>query len=338
VSFPQNVTFAPNSDLPAIHARVDVAVLLGRAVRLYFPQFLDAQDASSPPSPFEVLRILADILADQMKRRLITDITDALGVWRAFVSDPEVRRLPGPSSRIIRAMGQRVATDAVSANAGMGRQILWAANLQAERWIAGNLLPHLSGIQIDPAPLVIDYDEAGTKFCAFTSPLRGEIHWTLQPFRHSLFGTTVVSRVLEHEYLSHLIPLNQQLSKGVREVFLVETLAEEHRNDPKQNAANGRAESKLDVWFRYLLEEHSYKAGQFSRVELRDYEGVATRLRLRSKVDFWKMTGEILDLPDNGDADSVDKVIKALRAMPDEDAHQVAIPWRGLIECARMLG
>jgi hypothetical protein len=236
--------------LAAIHARVDVLLLLGRAVRLHFPEFRAAQDANGPPAPYEVLRILADILADQMKRHLITDITDALGVWASFTADPAVTKLAGPSSRIIRAMGKRVASDAISANAGMGKQILWAANLQARRWIVERFLPHLSGVKFDPAPVVIDYDEAGMRFCAFTSPLRGEIHWTLQPFRHSLFGATVVPRILEHEYVSHFIPRNQKLSKGIREVFLVETLEEEHRNDLKQDARNRNAEMKLDVWFR----------------------------------------------------------------------------------------
>jgi hypothetical protein len=284
------------------------------------------------------LRILADILADQMKRRLITDITHARGVWASFIADPAVKRLPGPSSLTIRAMGRRVAADAVSANAGTGRQILWAANLRARRWIVERFLPHLSGVNFDPAPVVIDYDEVGTQFCAFTSPLRGEIHWTLQPFRHSLFGATVVSRILEHEYLSHLIPRNQQLSKGIREVFLVETLEEEHRDDTKQDARNRNAESKLDVWFRDLLEQHSYHMGQSNRVELRDYKGVATWLRRKSKPDFWKMTSEILYLPEGGDAELVDKVIKALSACPDDEAGQLAIPWRGFQEAGKTLG
>ena len=338
VPIQQDVTFAPESDLEAIRARVDVLLLLGRAVRLHFPEFLNAQDANSPPAPYEVLRILADILADQMKRLLITDITHARGVWASFTADPAVKKLAGPSSRVIRTMGQRVAADATSANAGMGAQILWAANLQARRWIVDCFLPHVSGVKFNPAPVVIDYDETGRQFCASSSPLRGEIHWALQPFRHSLFGAMVVAHILEHEYVSHLIPRNQHLSKGVQEVFLVETLEEEHRNDIQQDARNRNAEMKLDGWFRHLLEEHSCHLGQSNRAELRDFKGVATRMRLKSKSDFWKMTSEILHLPEGGDAELVDKVIKALSARPDDEAGQLAIPWRGFQEARNTLG
>jgi hypothetical protein len=51
VSLQQDVTFVPKSDLAAIHARVDVLLLLGRAVRLHFPKFREAQDANSLPRP-----------------------------------------------------------------------------------------------------------------------------------------------------------------------------------------------------------------------------------------------------------------------------------------------
>jgi hypothetical protein len=333
VPIQQEVTFAPESDLPAIHARVDVLLLLARAVRLHFPEFVNAQDANGPPAPYEVLRILADILADQMARLTITDITHALDVWASFTADPAVKKLPGPSSRLIRTMGQRVAADANTANAGMGRNIIWAANLQAQRWIVDRFLPQVSGIRFAPAPVVIDYDESGRQFCASSSPLRGEIHWTLQPLRHSLFGAMVMPHILEHEYVSHLIPRNQNLSKGVREVFLVETLEEEHRNDINQDARNRNAEIKLDGWFRYLLEAHSCHLGQSNRAELRDFQGVATRMRLKSKSDFWKMTGEILYLPKEGDAELVNLVIRALSGCTDEEAGRLAIPWRGFQEC-----
>ena len=55
-------------------------------------------------------------------------------------------------------------------------------------------------------------------------------------------------------------------------------------------------------------------------------------MRLKSKSDFWKMTREILYLPEDGDADIVDKVIKALSASPYDDAIDLAIPWRSFSE------
>ncbi len=40
-----------------------------------------------------------------------------------------------------------------------------------------------------------------------------------------------------------------------------------------------------------------------------------------------------LHLPEDGDADVVDNVIKALSACPDDHAVALAIPWKGFLEC-----
>jgi hypothetical protein len=136
----------------------------------------------------------------------------------------------------------------------------------------------------------------------------------------------VVPRILEHEYFSHLMPRNQHLSNGVREIVLVEVLKEEHRNDPNFS----REAMKLDDWFRIALELHSYRNPQTNREELRDFEEVAVRLRRKSVANFWKMTAEILRLPSSqGNADAVDRVLTALRTLPDEDFDLLTQPWRG---------
>lgn len=184
------------------------------------------------------------------------------------------------------------------------------------------------------APLVIDFDEAGTRFCASSSSLSGEIHWALQPFEHSLYGAMVVPRVLEHEYLSHLVPSNQHLSMGVREVFLVETLEEEHRNDTDQTLRERNAEIKLAGWFRLKLEQHFCRNHQTSRAALRDFEEIALRVRRKSVSDFWKMTTEILFLPEGQtEANVVDSVLKILRFSPDSTVDALTVPWKGFPEC-----
>jgi hypothetical protein len=332
VPIQQEITFAQDADLPAIRACVDVLLLLGRAVRLHFYDLINAQDADGPPSPYEVLCVLADILFREMQEKNITDITHTLSVWKQFAGSLTVQRLGGPSSRVIRAIGRRVEADAVRDNAGIGMNLLWSANLRATRWIGESLPPHLPGVDFKRAPMVIDYDEAGTQFCASSSRLHGEIHWTLQPFRHNLFGAMVVPHILEHEYISHLIPRNPLLSQGVREVFLVEALAEQHRDDV-EDVRNKNVDMKLDGWFRCLLEEHFCRVGRSTRASLRDYEGVAIRMRRRSKPEFWKMTAEILRLPEDGDANTVDRVVRLLRSLPDSVCDDLTMPWISFAEC-----
>ena len=226
--------------------------------------------------------------------------------------------------------GTKIAQDAIAANAGIGAEILAEANQQAQEWLRERVMRHLPQTTLAPAPVVIDFDQAGTMFCASSSRLTWQIHWTLQPFPHSLYGAMVVPRVLEHEYISHLLPPNRSLSNGVREVFLVEMLEEEHRNDDHASPRDAAADVKLAAWFRFKLEQHFQRNGLTNRAELRDFEEVAVRLRRKSRPDFWKMTAEILLLPD-GDLESqiVDRALKRLRVSADSTVDRVTVPWKG---------
>jgi len=332
VSIQQDVTFAPQSDLPAVHACVDVLLLIGRAMQLHFPDLLRGQEAL-PPAWDDVLGVLSGILFREMRAKHITDITHAVDIWNEFAASRTVRLLGKTGSKAIHDAGQKIMEDAVAANAGIGPTILWEANQRAMGWITAQIVPHLGDIAFGIAPLVIDYDETGKQFCASSSPLLWEIHWTLQPVEHSLFGAMVLSRVLEHEYFSHLMPRNQHLSQGVREVLLVETLQEEHRNDD-QGDPGKEAETQLTDWFRILLEQHFYRNGQASRAEMRNFETLALRLRRKSETAFWAMTSEIVRRA-GGEADAtvMDRVLKLLRRSPDGMVDQLAIPWPGFGNC-----
>jgi len=338
------VTFAPESDSPGTRACVDALLLIGQAMRAHFPDLLEICEGNHGSSPAwdELLGALAHILFQEMRAKNIRDITHARDVWKQFMAGLTVQRLPPSGGAALREVGKKITRDAVGANAGIGLDILEKANQQAESWTRQRILPYLQDTSLEVAPLVIDFDEAGTQYCASSSPLSGEIHWTLQPFEHSLYGAMVVPQLLEHEYVSHLLPRNQYLSLGVREVFLVEALEEEHRDNPGSNPQVFDAEMKLAVWFREKLEQHFQRNHQTSRAELRDFENVAIRFRGKSNADFWKMTSEILLLPD-GEAESgmVDDALKMLRWRKDHIVDRLTIPWRGFAEClqhARQIG
>lgn len=327
----QDVCFSPQSDCSATRACVDVLLIIGRAMRMYFPHLRDACDGDPDHSPRwdDVLRVLADILFREMRAKHINHITHALDLWKEFEACLTVQRLTPAGKKALKKAGEKIVTDAVAANAGAGMSILWTANLKAAAWIEQHIVAHLEQTRFATARLVIDLDEAGTQFCASSSSLGGEIHWTLQPFEHSLYGAMVLSRILEH--------VSQWLSKGVREVFLVETLEEEHRNDTELGPRDTDAEMKLAGWFRLKLEEHFCRNQQMSRAGLRDFEEVAVRIRRRSVLDFWKMTAEILSLPDGeAKAREVDKVLKTLRTRQDEIVDKLTVPWKSFAECLEM--
>jgi hypothetical protein len=333
VSVRPDVTFAPDCDSPTVHACVDVLLLIAGAVRLHFPGLLSGQEADEPPAWHEVLRVLAGILFQEMRAKRITSIGRASNVWNQFMASLVVQDLGPTARKAVHDAGTEVLRDAVSGNAGIGIKILSDANLRAESWIRSRILPHVDTTPFFPAPIVIDFDEAGNQFCASSSCLYREIHWTLQPFEHSLFGATVLPRVLEHEYISHLLPRNQYLSKGVREVWLMETLEEEHRNDTVPSAAD----NKLQTWFRLLLEQHFIQKGLLNPGGLMDFSQAAVRVRRRSERDFWKMTAEILSLRNNRRAaEAVDRLVKKLHSSPDSIVDRLTIPWRGLEEAVAM--
>jgi hypothetical protein len=329
----QDVSFAPECDSSAVRACVDVLLLIAAAVRLHFPALLSGQEADEPPAWHEALLVLANILFQEMRAKRITSIIHANNVWNQFMANGVVRALGATGKKAINDAGAKILADAIPGNAGIGTNILWDANIRAERWIRNRILPHVDSTPFGVAPLVIDFDEAGTQFCASSLRLVWEIHWTLQPFEHSLFGAMVASRVLEHEYFSHLLPRNQHLSKGVREVWLVETLEEEHRNDTFSSSQDV-ADMKLQSWFRLLLEQHFNQKGQVDHLSLQDFEEVAVRIRRKSLPDFWKMTAEILSLRNNKRAaEIVDRGLKLLRSSPDIIVDTLTVPWRGFPAC-----
>jgi hypothetical protein len=344
VSLSNFVSFAPESDSPATRACVDVLLLMGRAIEAQFPNLLDICEGNWGASPAwdELLGTLATFLFQEMRAKNITDIMHAHDVWKQFMASRTVQRLPPSGIEALGEAGKKVTIDAVRANAGVGLHILARANQEATNWIGRRIMPYLRETSLAIAPVVIDYDVAGTQFCASSSPLSGEIHWTLQPFEHSLYGAMAVSRVLEHEYVSHLLPRNQYLSNGVREVFLVETLDEEHRDEAELNPRVLHAEMKVARWFREKLDQHFQRGGQTSRAELRDFEDVAIRIRRRSPADFWKMTNEIMSLEDGEEeAGLVDRTLRLLRPRADRIVDRLTVPWQGFarsLEMAKRLG
>lgn len=330
MSNPPDVSFAPESDLPAIRARLDVLLLIGRAARLYFPGLQDACDANGPPTWDEILHTLAEILFREMTRKNITGIVHAVDVWAEFERSLTVRKLSNSGRLAIHRMGQYVSDHAILGRAGIGLSILAHANTLATLWLQRHILPHVEYGNLTAAPVVVEYDEAGTQFCAASTPSMWQVRWTLQPFEHSFYGAMILPRVFEHEYLSHLIPLNRHLSKGVREVFLIDTLEHEHRNDAAQNPREKNADIKLAAWFRVKLEDHFCRNGLTSRAELRDFEDIATLMRRKSEPDFWRMLDNLLTYPNHEwNARRVDEALKLLRYASDEKFDNLAIPWNG---------
>jgi hypothetical protein len=68
-------------------------------------------------------------------------------------------------------------------------------------------------------PMRVHYDPKGDDYCASSSIFANEIGWNLQLVERSLFGALSLEMLFEHEYLSHMLPRNNFLSKNVREML-----------------------------------------------------------------------------------------------------------------------
>jgi hypothetical protein len=147
---------------------------------------------------------------------------------------------------------------------------------------------------------------------------------------YSLYGALVAELILEHEYFSHLLPLNEHFSNGVCETWLLVALRDEHRDTDTD-----REQHLIDqfLWekFRFDLSRH------FDKRDIELYgplglEGLASRMRFHAPVLFWEFTLEILRTKNHlAFAHKVDELFEQLLRMPGSVLKRfLEHPWKGL--------
>jgi hypothetical protein len=325
----------------SVYAKLSVLILIASAFRPHLTELMAAADRDGGlPEGMQILDAMAEVLCSQMGA--IRAASAALVVWNQFRGRLTVAwDLGAATTQVLNRIEQDLTARTNASGPQFAEHFLHEANVRAAEWISQDILPNLGRPGIAPAPVRVAWDQKAESYCASAARLTGTIGWTLQPCKHSFYAGLVAERVLEHEYLSHLLPGNQRLSKGVREVWLMETLEEEHRND--QYIALDRKHVLMTVWawFRMELENHFVRKGVLKAGVFTNFEDLAIRVRRRSLSSFWKMTGDIINLSAQQDPAPIERALKMLRPLPDDILDALTVPWVGFAACmesARAMG
>jgi hypothetical protein len=232
----------------------------------------------------------------------IEDVSAITGIWDAYFASPKIRYAHDACRATLEAARAR---SLVEVNREDSLSDLTAANKSAYGLVKDTLAKYGFGKLMPgtPACMEIFYDPAATHFCAGSIRMAQQIRWAHQPVSHALEGLLISDLILAHEYLSHMAPLNSYLDQTVREAWLVGALRE------TLHITRGIQAWKRVLWIQYRsdLSQHILKIQQAhpdvaSAVRLEGLLGVeeqVIRLHAKNTAVFWRLTGEILEQPDD---------------------------------------
>jgi hypothetical protein len=160
----------------------------------------------------------------------------------------------------------------------------------------------------------------------------GEIGWKLQLAEHAFYGALIPDMILEHEYLSHLLPTNTYLSDAVREIWLTTSLFWEHRNAPQDDLEK---HVRLALWerFRSELARHKGKT-DYELYGPERWDWLAMKMAFSDAGNFWQLTTEIVHSPNRTDeAELIDELLSKLADFDDRSLRAaLQIEWKKLRE------
>lgn len=295
----KSVELTSDFALPAYRAGVDVLLLLADSIAEVFSAagIIDLLDRSEQGDWIELLSLLGKLSTDSQTRvsetRLIADL------WKAYFLQNDVQKLEEEVLGVFRAACDKSVARANSGSSSVG--YLDAANKSGHN-IARQVLERHGVARILPAspvPVEVFYDGPGEKYCAGSSLWTNEIRWAYQPVPHSLAGAILADIVFAHEYLSHLVPRNKNLSSTIREQWLVAALRQSLEADKLAPYW------KIRLWPRYrsALESHVTALAKILQPDasvvrysgLRGAEEMLRTFSIKHSVLFWSLTKEILE-------------------------------------------
>jgi len=323
---PPVIDLHPDFQSPAVRARLDVILLLADALR---PALQPLQQLF-PADWIELVKSLNAVLIAEIGR--VSVARQALNIWAQFSASIQVSQLDNRATQLLQAAEQRLHSQLTVNDHAL--RYLEQAHAQSLAWLHSTAQRRsLNALtKISPALLRVYYDPQGTEYCASSSRITGEIGWKLQLVEHAFYGALIPDMILEHEYLSHLVPANAFLSRGVREVWLSSALFREHRND-KANGADRLLKTELWEKFRSELARHfGFTDHEFYGPQRWDW--LAMKMSFYDTATFWRLTAEMIHSGNpSSQADLIDKLLGDLARLDDEGLlAAMHVKWRNLPE------
>jgi hypothetical protein len=178
----------------------------------------------------------------------------------------------------------------------------------------------IKDLTVPEARLLIVRAEEDMPPLASTYCGKGPIHWTFQHQPRTFWAALAAQSVLEHEYLSHLVPRSQSLSQMVRENWLVAVLVLDVLR---------RSRADHGLLYHLLNNLHELQGSWLSSLPDVAEVMMSTQSYRRAYVGFNR---ELLTRPiDPGLAERVDRILIALDETRLEDREQLFTSWDGSI-------
>jgi len=316
----------PEFDSPLVRAKLDTMLLLADALQ---PSLTGLQQLF-PDDWDEIVSGLNNTFLAQIDS--VTQASDAQIVWDQFLASLQVAKLDSRGRVLLSAAGQRLQLRLSVSDHPFN--YIEQANTKALSWLkaAGKRRDVKTMTAAEAAPVRIYYDPKAVEYCASCNRTAREIGWKLQVAKHAFYGALIPDMILEHEYLSHLLPANTYLSDAVREIWLTAALFWEQRNAlPEEADKNVR----LGLWerFRVELARHNGKT-DYDLYGPDRWDWLAIKMAFSDPGAFWRLTGEIIASPNRSDeAELIDELLSSLADLDDGGLRAaLRIRWRSIRE------
>lgn len=250
-------------------------------------------------------------------------------IWDDFFRENRIRILPSETLHLLR---EAEAETRKKLSAGKPNfSWLEHAHLQARQFVK-HFLKSRTLVMRGPVPFVkviVVEDLSAQMFCASTQRGRGEIRWAHQNVPHALLNMLVAERVLAHEYLSHLIPLNGMLGRSVSEQWLVALLQDLYRHTSGVPHWPGVVFPAL----RRDLEEHVVRMEEAKNrtgevvhsIGILGVETAGSDLMANAPDPYWRFTEMLLMIPAEEDVEGLLAEIMGYFAVAGPDKVELAL-------------
>jgi len=193
-----------------VRAQFDVLLILAECIA---PSLATLSLASSGDWQ-TVIGVAADALASQTLQ--VKSVSNAIPIWNRVLLDLGIANLTLAAKSVLDTITQRLANEVSVPFQGEKRLV--RMHHTAVDWIRGlGVRRNISVLQAAKEyPIRVHYNPDGNDYCASSSLFANEIGWNLQLVQRALYGALILDMLFEHEYLSHMLPRNDYLSRDRR--------------------------------------------------------------------------------------------------------------------------
>lgn len=304
------IDFANSFEAPAVRAKLNLFLLFASVTR----ENLSLIYQQLPQDYVPLLEAIADGVVEAISAKGAPTSPDK--VWKSIKASQRFQAIPSGLDPIIAAFDSRLSMPFGDKETAA---YLHDANVRALDWIKqlrSYLAAHPKVSALDGTTLrdvLVDYDSKVQIACA-TSSRSGPIMWWLQPKPFAFYGAVLLELTFVHEYLCHVIPVNRQLEKDIREIWLHAGIAFGMRNLPDTRSERHPVKFVWQMFRNGYAKHHCidefHVGGPLSLDDL--------ARNLSGRPVFWTITLAILAAPDGQDqADQIARLFNTLSSFND---------------------